>query len=150
MRTSLLSIKTIILFVFLLLSLWGNSQNNYVPGYIITNKQDTIHGLIDFRTDRMNNSVCKFKVSLQDSVKTYLPYEISGYRFVNETKYYISKTVTIDKVEYKLFLEYLVQGILNLYYLDNGNPCYIFEAKDHIVRLLVASWKYRLLALSNR
>lgn len=125
-----MSIKTIFPFVFLSISLFGYSQNNYVPGYIITNKNDTIKGLIDFRTDHINNSFCKFKTSMQDSAKTYLPYEIAGYRLVNETKYYVSKTVSIDKVEHKLFLEYLVQGILNLYYLDNGNPYYIFEAKD--------------------
>ena len=125
-----MSIKTIFIFIFLLISLLGNSQNNYVPGYIITNKNDTIKGLIDFRTNHMNNSICKFKTSVQDSEKTYLPYEIMGYRLVNETKYYVSKTVRIDKVEHKLFLEFLVQGILNLYYLDNGSPYYIFEAKD--------------------
>jgi hypothetical protein len=105
------------------------SQSNFKSGYIITNSNDTVPGLIDFRTDVTNSQICKFKQHESDSEKKYLPGEIAGYRFINEGKYYVSRTVEIEKVEKKVFLEFLLQGMLNLYYSPEGNGYYFFEDK---------------------
>jgi hypothetical protein len=123
--------KNIIIIVFVLFSIVSTfAQSNFKNGYIITNSNDTVSGLIDFRTDVTNSHICKFKQHESDPEKEYLPGEIAGYRFMNEGKYYVSKTVEIEKIEKKVFLEFLLQGILNLYYFPEGNGYYFFEGKD--------------------
>lgn len=106
------------------------SQSNFRNGYIIKNKNDTVFGLIDFRIDQTNSRLCKFKLSETKSEKIYYPGEIAGYRFVDDGKYYVSRTVVIDSVKETVFLEYLVQGLMNLYYFPKGNGYYFFEDKD--------------------
>ena len=115
-------------FIIPIISIYA--QSNYKEGYVITLENDTIYGWIDFRTDHINSVQCKFKERITESEKVYHPGEIDAYRFVNEGKYYVSRTVEIDSIEKKVFLEYLVQGMMNLYYLPDGNGYYFFENKD--------------------
>ena len=126
--------RTIIAGIFILYSILSTfSQSNYKEGFIITNANDTIWGQIDFRTDYTNSLVCKFKQDEKATEKVYKPGEITGYRFLNEGKYYVSRTVEIDSLKRTVFLEFLVQGILNLYYLPEGNGYYFFENKDGVM-----------------
>jgi len=106
------------------------SQSNFKEGYLITNGNDTVYGLIDFRTDHSNSLVCKFKKDEKATEKVYIPGEIAGYRFINEGKYYVTRTVVIDNLKKTVFLEFLVQGLLNLYYIHEGNGYYFFENKN--------------------
>lgn len=114
--------------IFPLVSIF--SQSNFKEGYIIKNNQDTVNGWIDFRTNHINSLVCKFKQSETGPEKIYQPGEIKSYRFINEGKYYVTKTVVIDSVKQTFFLEYLVQGMMNLYYLPQEKSYYFFEDKD--------------------
>ena len=94
-------------------------QGNYRRGYIITNENDTIAGWIDYRTNVQNMSVCKFKTDESEETISYLPGEIFGYRLDEVGKFYVSKDITINGESRTVFLEYLVQGIMNLYhYID--------------------------------
>jgi len=123
--------KYISTFAFLLfLAISVNAQDNYRKGYIVTNKNDTIKGLIDFQSDKMNCSFCKFKLSEKDEDQTYYPKDLIAYMFVNEKKYYISRTINIDNQPQKVFLEYLVQGIKDLFYYPLKNGCYYFEDEN--------------------
>ena len=106
------------------------AQSNFKEGYIITNGNDTVHGLIDFRTDQVNTYACTFKAAEKSSETLYLPGEIAGFRFENEGKYYVTRTVEIDGLKRTVFLEFLLQGMLNLYFLPEGNGYYFFEGKD--------------------
>lgn len=106
------------------------SQSNYKKGYVITLNNDTIFGLIDFRTDIMNSQFCKFKPDTTDSEVIYRPGEIESYRILNEGKYYVSRTVEIENVKRTVFLEFLVQGLLNLYYFPEEYGYYFFENKE--------------------
>lgn len=36
------------------------AQENFRPGYVITNENDTIYGIINFRTAEQNARVCSF------------------------------------------------------------------------------------------
>lgn len=112
------------------------SQSNYKEGYIITMGNDTVHGLIDFRTDQTNSLMCRFKPNAEAEEENFLPGEIIGYRFIHEGKYYISRTVDIDSLKKTVFLEFLVQGLLNLYYLPKDNGYYFFEEKDGSLKVL--------------
>ena len=78
-----------ILFFVLLVS-HSFSQSNYKDGYIITLDQDTITGLVDFRTDQTNARLCRFKRTEHAAEEIYHPGEIAGYRFIREGKYYVT------------------------------------------------------------
>ncbi|MDD3907074.1 MAG: hypothetical protein PHF34_02535 [Bacteroidales bacterium] len=118
-----------ILIVFSFTTVFGN--NNFVKGFIITNDHDTVVGLLDFKTDLLNSTICKFKVDENSPVKTYLPGEIYGFRFFDEGKFYVSKNVNLDdSLNVNVFVEFLVQGMLNLYYLDNDWREYYFYEKE--------------------
>lgn len=126
-------------FILILFSLTTNqisAQSNLKKGYIITNDKDTITGLIDFRTDKRNASYCRFKQNEHSKVQLYSPYEIFGYRLADEGKYYISKEVEINGVKHRAFLEYLIDGMMSLYYLVYSDKeiseqgFYFFENED--------------------
>lgn len=106
------------------------SQSNFRKGFIITNANDTVLGFVDFRSDNINSKICKFKPQLNDPETHYVPGQIYGFRFVDDQKFYVSKTVTIDDVNIDVFLEFLVQGMKNLYYLPWANGYYFFENED--------------------
>jgi len=107
-----------------------HAQINLRPGYIITNENDSIYGSIDFRTGERNSQQCVFKDNLTGETKTFLPGEIYAYRFTDDGRFYVSRTVIINQLEYKFFLEYIIQGIISLYYLGGEFPHYFFETED--------------------
>ena len=106
------------------------SQSNFKEGYIISSEKDTVRGLIDFRSNQSNSVICRFKQSENVPEKIFHPGEIAGFMYLNEGKYYVTRTVEIDKVIRIVFLEFLVQGLLNLYYFPEGLGYYFFETKD--------------------
>lgn len=123
--------KTLFTFIFLLLSSFFAFSNNYVPGYIITNNGDTIQGFINFKTDNINLHLCNFKESESSPEQFYRPFEIMGYRLTDDGKYYVSHKIDLDGKPIPAFLEYLVQGKMNLYYCkDNSKEYYFFEKED--------------------
>jgi len=121
--------KNAVIIILLLLTITVlKAQSNYRPGYIITVNNDTIRGLIDFRTDEVNAKVCKFKLSETSKEQSYHPGEIAGFRYIEDGKYYVSRDFLIEGKQEKIFWEYLVQGILSLYFLERGGiEYYSFE-----------------------
>lgn len=109
-----------------LLAVSAMAEVNPTPGYIITNSCDTIYGTIDFRTNSKNTLQCEFKE--KDTYTTYLPGEILGYRLTSNGKYYLSKTVSINGKDEKVFAEFLVKGEVSIYYVCfDGEDLYFFE-----------------------
>lgn len=125
-----------VLFFILLLglpTLVFGQNSNYKSGYIITNNKDTIFGLIDFRTDSQNSKMCKFKTETNALDKVYYPGDIYSYYISYVGKYYVSHAIDIDGEKQTVFLEYLVEGIMNLYYYDNitnSQKYYFFENQE--------------------
>ena len=107
-----------------------HAQSNFKPGYILTNSNDTIYGLIDFKTDATNAMQCKYKAGEDKTATVYYPGDIAGYRFSGEGKYYVTRTVTINNEPHTLFLEYLVKGTMNLYYCKIDEQDYYFFERD--------------------
>lgn len=121
-------ISTFIFFFIFVITV--NAQSNYKKGYIITNKNDTINGLIDFRSDIINCSLCKFKLSENAEEQIFYPNDLIAYRLIKEGKYYVSRTIKINNELQKVFLEYLVQGIKDLFYYPQDYGCYFIENED--------------------
>lgn len=118
----------ILLFSFSLIK--GSAQSLFTRGYIILNTNDTITGLIDYRSSELNTWLCRFRESEHAPVVEYRPGEIAGYRF-QDGKYYVSRTVGEPGTERNLFLEYILNGTVDLYfYSENSNPYFLIESKE--------------------
>lgn len=124
---------------FLKLILWGlfiatavaNAQSDFRHGYIINNAGDTVVGKIDYRGDLLMCSVCTFKNN-NKVVKQYSPIDIKAFRFL-DSKYYVSREVG-EKI---VFLEYLIKGEVNIYYLrdDAGDHYYIDKDSSRLTEI---------------
>lgn len=111
------------------------SQFNYHDGYIVTNDLDTIHGLIGIKGLRPGNKICFFKENAESQVKQYNPQELVSFE-IYDFGLFASKEVTIDEKDEELFLEYLVNGVVDLYYLVyNSNELFFIENDSLIVSL---------------
>lgn len=110
----------------LFISVSAIAQNSsFMDGYIVTNDNDTIRGEIALRTDRVNGNECHFRRSPGEAAKVYYPGSIVAYRFT-PGKYYVSRMVTIEEAPRNVFLEYLIEGGLALYYYRTELYTYYF------------------------
>jgi hypothetical protein len=107
-----------------------HSQSDYRNGYIIDISNDTIFGLIDYRGSILNSKECSFKIDINSQPIIYKPFEIIGYRFI-DSKYYISYKITFGDSIKEVFLEYLLKGIVNVYYYHDLNEDRFFMDKNN-------------------
>jgi len=120
-----MQLKKLFFVGFLFLHALLNAQNDYRPGYVILNNGDSISGEINYRKDSYMALVCKFKTPDNQTVE-YYPERISAYRFING-KYFVSRKIQ----EKQVFLEYLIKGELNVYYLRNETGDHYYVDKDN-------------------
>ena len=111
--------KITITLIIILIKLSVYSQSEFIPGYIQKTEHDTIFGLIDYAVDKSNSMECRFRKTEKDPVQIFSPKDIYGYRF-NESKYYVSKEIKVNGELKMIFMEYLVEGRVDLYFYRNG------------------------------
>lgn len=127
-----MDIKSLILVSLFYFSLSITAQSGYIPGYIIDNNKDTISGDIVYQHNNRLYNQCLFR-SLDGEKVTYTPDDISGFRYT-DSKYFISKKVEGENV----FLEFLVQGKINVYYgIGNNTTGLYYIEKDSTKNLVV-------------
>ena len=115
---------SLILLFFCNSALKAESGVNYTPGYVIQLNGDTLKGQLLNQVSKSAGKKCVFR-SERGEDKIFLPGEIQGYRYEGG-KYYVTKEIQKDSLNKKtVFLEYLVKGIISMYYLyDNGEHYY--------------------------
>ncbi len=123
-----LLLKTVFISVFLLTMLNLRGQSHFRSGYVITNNNDTLTGLVDYRNTGKNLTICRFKKDKTSDVEEYKPFGIKGFGFTG-TNYFISKKVKLDGQEIPIFLEFLVEGPVSLYYYAKGSNLHYFVEK---------------------
>ncbi len=117
----------------LLASISLQAQNNFRPAYYITLQSDTIYGEIDDRGDARNARVCTFRPGDGEATVSFDPGEILAYRFTGGGKYYISREIPLQEEAQTVFLEYLVNGISDLYYYrGQAQGRYYIESEDGV------------------
>jgi hypothetical protein len=123
--------------VLLLVCFPGLGQSDFRPGYYITHDFDTIYGQIDHRSDRRQTTSCSFRSGDKSEASKFTPSDILAYRFI-DGKYFISKWVEVEDESKLIFVEYLVNGIANLYfYRDISGDHYSIETKNgYLVNLV--------------
>ncbi len=103
------------------------AQSDFRDGYIISNNNDTIQALIDYRGNKANARKCNYKLNTDSEILSFSPNEIKGYRFTN-SKYYVTKTIDKENEPKQMFLEYLLNGIVDIYYYrDNSGEHYLID-----------------------
>jgi hypothetical protein len=123
-----------ILITLIILTLSANSNGQFKTGYLITLKNDTIHGLISDRGEISNSKVCIFEATRNSKRIKYYPDMIKSYRFIDD-KYYIAKQI-FYKDEFKhVFLEVILEGKYTLYY-DCRNKNMKFYIQKNIADLI--------------
>lgn len=143
--------KLVLLVCICVLFAVSYSQSDYRNGFIITNNNDTIYGLIDFRSRYSNSHECIFIKNNESDKTTYKPFDIQAYRFVDD-KYYVSKEIIRNDTIKSIFLEFLLKGAANLYsyydfydgehfYIDNNQGIFI-ELKNTKVEEYIDDTKY--------
>ena len=117
---------------FLILATFSlQAQNNFRPAYYITLQSDTVYGEIDDRGDARNAKVCTFRPGEGEATVSFDPGDILAYRFTGGGKYYISREIPLQEEAQAVFLEYLVNGISDLYYYrGQGQGRYYIESED--------------------
>ncbi len=104
------------------------SQEDFAPGFIINEQNDTIRGLLDQKNFQANSRQCTFKASADAAQVNYTPEEIKGYQYTNG-KYYVARTIPEFRDSSRVFLEYLVEGIADLFYIRESDKDRYFIQK---------------------
>lgn len=99
------------------------SQSDYREGYIITLANDTISGYINYKSSPGNLQVCQFRPGPEAPVLEYRAEEIQAFRIYGQ-RYYSSLVVERDGVQEPVFVEKLVDGIVDLFFFWEFNHGY--------------------------
>jgi len=111
------------------------AQDNNRSGYIITKSNDTIKGYI-LNVNIGQFTKCLFQKDSHMKPVEYSPEDIIAYRFDNGGKFFVSKEVPSGTGKTTLFLEYLIKGKANLYFMrDNTEHYYIQKENELLIEL---------------
>ena len=131
-----------LLFLFVIISSTVYSQKNFIPGFVINQSGDTIHGFIDYQNWSKNPNIINFQHAMGGEILKYSPLDIRAFGVLDEI--YKSATVKVDNSSIKtisetpvfefrtdtIFLQTLIQGTKSLYLYKDKNDqenFYIFS-----------------------
>lgn len=117
--------KNYLLLLLFIISELVSAQTDFRKAYIINKEGDTLHGEIDYRGDLKMGTLCKFK-STDNIITEYSPNKILSYRFY-DSKFFVSKNINGKSV----FLEYLIKGKVNIYYMRDEVGNHYFLDNDN-------------------
>ena len=112
-----------------------HAENKFRSGYIITNSKDTVRGFLQqYNINAFTK--CHFKKNMDEKITEYLPGDIYAYRYNDDGKFFISKEAPLEGGNRILFLEYLIQGKANVYFMKDVSDHYFIETeKNKIIEL---------------
>jgi len=119
-------VKRVIFIVLALSSCCFNvyAQKDFRPGYVITVGGDSLNGELEFRAEILQKYSCNFRDS-DGAERTFSPDELSAFRFEGD-RYYVSRV--FDDGHY--FVEYLIKGIVSIFYIYDEKGERYFIEKD--------------------
>jgi hypothetical protein len=128
--------KSIFIVGLLCISLHVFAQNEKFSGYYVDNKLDTTFGYLIMNAFETNAKYAEFSATIEAKYQKYFPNDIKEYRF-NKGKYYISKEISYEGKKQQCFLEYILKGKLNLYFLykDGVEHYFLQKENDTLVQL---------------
>jgi hypothetical protein len=113
----------------------GYSQNDWKTGYIIKNSGDTVFGMIENRDSKANSNHCYFRKDEVSETFRYGPTELEGYR-IHDGKFYVSKNIAGGDSIRKLFLEFLIEGRVNVFHYKDDKSHFFIEKEGKLHELI--------------
>ncbi len=142
--------------IFFLIATFSELKAQFVPGYIVTLKGDTVEVVFSDKVLNKHFKEIKCKKNLLSlAEETYSATAIKGFYLSQSNEYFYSKTIVIDKKSIELtqlesdpkpknvtetvFVKLLVQGEANLYsYQDeNAKKHFLFSKKNTPIQELI-------------
>jgi hypothetical protein len=134
-KKSIIATSVIIFCLTLIITPKITAQQNFLPGYYINIKGDTINGYIDYRKWELTPKTIQFKAELSTTTQTFSPHDIKEFKVANEK--FISATVDVeisptDKEVYKDYNPELkiIQETVFLHVLINGSKSLLFLGRE--------------------
>lgn len=119
--------KIIIISLFLCIALYTKADNKeWKEGYIITNNNDTIRGLLAYRNGEDDWKNCLFKKTETDSIQAFTPLDVKEF-FYNIGIRFEAINLEVKSKTNLYFAECLLKGSMSLYYLKINNE-YFYES----------------------
>lgn len=106
------------------------AEEKYRPGFIITNSNDTVRGYLQ-QLNINSFTKCNFRKSMNERVIEYLPGTIAAYRYDHDGRFYVSKEAPLESGNKVLFLEYLIQGKANIYFMRDDMDRFFIETDSN-------------------
>ncbi len=127
-KSDLVIIKIFLFISFcLFLVQYTSGQSDYKEAFIITPENDTLHGFIKDEGEGKFTRYCLFRENILGDTRKYFPEEIKAFRFTSGP-YYISKNIGSGADMNYIFVEFLVDGIVNLFfYFDEEGEHFLLE-----------------------
>lgn len=105
--------KMVPLAALLLSSASAWAQTNFRPGYVLPLSGDTLRGEVDFRGERRNAALCRFRPAAGDASVEYKPEQLRGYGFSGGRDY---QSQPLPTGAYSpVFVQVLVAGKASVY-----------------------------------
>ncbi len=123
---------TLVAVLTLFSSIYTHAQDDFRPGYLVTAVHDTIHGYIDYGNPKQNAKYCLFRQNDEARIQRYNPMDLLFYQYEGSKKY-VSKSVVIDGQVQVFFFEYLLDGIIELYFLAHIHDDYFYLEKNGVL-----------------
>lgn len=101
-------------------------------GYIITLGNDTVKGYI-INANINQFTQCEFRKDMHEPIIKYKPGEIKAYRFLNNGKFFISQQILKNNQMQTYFLEYLIKGRANIYFMRDNTDHYFMQKDGDIL-----------------
>lgn len=109
------------------------SQSSFEPGYIVNKQKDTISGFIKNQNDILSAQKCILKTDINsDKSSTYYPINIESYNITNRKKYTSGRNLKNDIIKSDLFIENVLEGVINIYYYKTRQEEHFYVQKDTI------------------
>ena len=118
-------IKAFLLSIIFFIQLFSvNAQSNFVDGFYINQKGDTVHSKVKYYSNINSYRFCEI-LTKDGKTTTYFPNEIKGYGYKNDASY---SSNAIDS----LFLKNIIKGEISLYEKQN---VYYISTKDTVYQI---------------
>lgn len=118
-------IKAFLLSIIFFIKLFTvNAQSNFVDGFYINKKGDTVHSKVKYYSNINSYRFCEI-LTKDGKTTTYFPNEIKGYGYKNDASY---SSNAIDS----LFLKNIIKGEISLYEKQN---VYYISTKDTVYQI---------------
>lgn len=123
--------RNLLLLFSLLSALMCQSQDTFLPGYIVTSSGDTTKGFVLEGSPSFASQQCLFKTDLTATVQEFEPGKIQSVFFSN--RLYRSKKIKYDVANQAFFLECLFDGKVDLYKLSRLESDYYFAERGDTI-----------------